>query len=94
MVRAGKRSTSQSTTIVPFVGPGETAIDLKINGQTHRLEFEPRRSLLDVLRDDLGLTGAKKVCNLGECGACTVLVDGRPMYACLTLGSVALIPLA
>ncbi|MHB8674690.1 MAG: (2Fe-2S)-binding protein, partial [Candidatus Limnocylindrales bacterium] len=58
---------------------------MKINGQTHRLEIEPRRSLLDVLRDNLGLTGAKKVCNLGECGACTVLVDGRPMYACLTL---------
>ncbi len=45
----------------------------------------PRRSLLDVLRTSLGLTGTKLVCNEGDCGACTVLIDGRPVYACLTL---------
>lgn len=58
---------------------------LNINGVAHSLLLEPRRSLLDVLRDDLQLTGAKKVCDMGNCGACTVLVDGRAMYACLKL---------
>jgi aerobic-type carbon monoxide dehydrogenase small subunit (CoxS/CutS family) len=47
--------------------------------------LEPRRSLLDVLREDLELTGAKKVCDMGNCGACTVLIDGRAQYACLML---------
>src|SRR5690606_28904707 len=46
---------------------------------------EPRRTLLDLLRHDLGLTGAKKVCDMGNCGACTVALDGRTVYACLTL---------
>lgn len=46
---------------------------------------EPRRTLLDLLRHDLGLTGAKKVCDMGNCGACTVMLDGRTVYACLTL---------
>ena len=58
---------------------------LHVNGAEHSLVLEPRRSLLDVLRDDLQLTGAKKVCDMGNCGACTVLVDGRAMYACLML---------
>jgi xanthine dehydrogenase YagT iron-sulfur-binding subunit len=58
---------------------------LHVNGTVHSLVLEPRRSLLDVLRDDLHLTGAKKVCDMGNCGACTVLVDGRAMYACLML---------
>ena len=58
---------------------------LTINGVAHSLVLEPRRSLLDVLRDDLQLTGAKKVCDMGNCGACTVVVDGRAVYACLEL---------
>ncbi|MDE3112062.1 MAG: (2Fe-2S)-binding protein [Chloroflexota bacterium] len=49
------------------------------------LHVPPHRTLLDALRDDLGLQGAKKVCDEGTCGACTVLVDGRPVYACMTL---------
>jgi len=61
------------------------ATRLRINGVTQSLALEPRRTLLDVLRDDLQLTGAKKVCDMGNCGACTVLVDGRAMYACLLL---------
>jgi aerobic-type carbon monoxide dehydrogenase small subunit (CoxS/CutS family) len=62
-----------------------TQIDLNVNGTTHRLEIEHRDSLLDVLREQLDLTGAKRACDRGECGACTVLIDGRPMLACQLL---------
>ena len=57
-------------------------IDLEINGQRRTLDVEHRASLLDVLREDLDLTGAKRACDRGECGACTVLVDEKPMLAC------------
>ncbi|HET7873885.1 MAG TPA: (2Fe-2S)-binding protein [Methylomirabilota bacterium] len=60
-------------------------IQLSVNGQTHDLVVRPERTLLDVLRDDLGLTGAKRGCDLGACGACAVLLDGRPVNSCLTL---------
>jgi len=60
-------------------------ISLNINGQKHSLEMEPRVSLLDALRERLGLTGSKKGCDHGQCGACTVLVGGRRVNACLTL---------
>lgn len=58
---------------------------LVVNGETYRLTVEPHRTLLDVLRDDLGLTGTKNGCGMGECGACTILVDGKPVSSCLTL---------
>ena len=60
-------------------------IDLHVNGVSHTLALEPRRTLLDTLRYNLQLTGAKKVCDMGNCGASTVLVDGQAMYACLLL---------
>ena len=60
-------------------------VSLFVNDATHDLVLEPRRTLLDALRDDLGLTGTKKVCDMGDCGACTVLVDGRAIYSCLLL---------
>lgn len=61
------------------------AVVLRVNEAEERLVVEPRRTLLDALRDNLGLTGTKKVCDMGDCGACTVLVDGRAMYSCLLL---------
>jgi len=61
------------------------AIVLKINGYAYELEIEPQRTLLEVLRENLGLTGTKKGCDQGECGACTVLLDGEPVPSCLVL---------
>ena len=60
-------------------------IKLLVNGRRHRLLVEPRWSLLFVLRERLGLTGTKVGCERGECGACTVLINGQPFYACMTL---------
>jgi len=67
----------------------EVPVELNINGQVHALKLEPRVSLLDALRERLGLTGTKKGCDHGQCGACTVLVDGRRVNACLTLAIMA-----
>jgi aerobic-type carbon monoxide dehydrogenase small subunit (CoxS/CutS family) len=60
-------------------------IRLTVNNTAYDLDIEPRRTLLDALREDLHLTGAKPGCNMGSCGACTVLVDGEAVYSCLTL---------
>ena len=62
-----------------------SAIELQVNGTSHSLTLDPRVSLLDALRDALQLTGTKKGCNQGACGACTVLLDGERVLACLTL---------
>jgi xanthine dehydrogenase YagT iron-sulfur-binding subunit len=66
-------------------GPGPTRLALTVNGETRVIDAEPRVSLLDALRERLGLTGSKKGCDQGTCGACTVWVDGRRVLACLTL---------
>ena len=60
-------------------------LTLRVNGRSHRLLVEPRWSLLFVLREKMGLTGTKVGCERGECGACTVLINGVPRYACMTL---------
>ena len=64
---------------------GETAVTLTINGQVHKVTIEPRVTLLDVLRERLAFTGTKKGCDHGQCGACTVLIDGDRVYSCLSL---------
>lgn len=61
-------------------------VSLTINREKRELELEPYRSLLDALRNEAGLTGTKKGCDVGDCGACTVLVDGKPLNSCLMLG--------
>jgi aerobic-type carbon monoxide dehydrogenase small subunit (CoxS/CutS family) len=62
--------------------PYRSWVSVAVNGQQHRLEVDHRTTLLEVLRDHLDLTGAKRACDRGECGACTVLLDGQPVYAC------------
>jgi xanthine dehydrogenase YagT iron-sulfur-binding subunit len=64
-------------------------IMIKVNGRTYELDVEPRVTLVDALRDELGLTGTKKGCDRGECGACTVHVDGRRVLGCMTLAVMA-----
>jgi len=65
--------------------PRAISVELTVNGTGHTLSLDPRSTLLDVLREQLDLTGTKKGCDQGQCGACTVLVDGRRVLACLTL---------
>ncbi len=60
-------------------------IELRINGDLYEVAIDPRRTLVEVLRDDLDLTGTKESCGDGDCGACTVLMDGKPVNSCLTL---------
>ncbi len=60
-------------------------LHLRVNGMEYKLEVEPRRTLLELIREDLELTGTKEGCSLGECGTCTVLLDGKPIKSCITL---------
>jgi xanthine dehydrogenase YagT iron-sulfur-binding subunit len=78
-----------SVSVLPATGPGPIPVTLDVNGQAHALSIEPRVTLLDALRERLQLTGTKKGCDQGTCGACTVLVDGRRVNACLTLAVMA-----
>jgi aerobic-type carbon monoxide dehydrogenase small subunit (CoxS/CutS family) len=80
--------TSPSPTTQQHPASASTAsrrVRLSVNGGVYERDVEPRRTLLDTLRNDLGLTGAKLGCDMGQCGACTILVDGEAVYACLLL---------
>src|SRR5262245_18332740 len=68
-----------------MVGIASTDVELRVNGREHRLRVDNRSTLLDTLRERLALTGTKKGCDRGECGACTVHLDGRRVLACMTL---------
>lgn len=70
---------------VELLGPDPVPVSLNVNGKTHRIQLEPRVTLLDALRNHLDITGAKRVCDRATCGACTVLMDGKPVYACSVL---------
>ena len=70
---------------VPVQGPGKVPVTLNVNGKMLKAQLEPRVTLLDALRDQFELTGAKRVCDRGTCGACTVMVDGKPIYSCTML---------
>ena len=70
---------------VPAIGPDAVAIALTINGQRHQLNVEPRVTLLDAIRTRLDITGPKRVCDRGSCGACTVIIEGRTYYSCSML---------
>jgi xanthine dehydrogenase YagT iron-sulfur-binding subunit len=82
---AGGRVIEVGGADVPVFGPDKTPMTFTINGRKFTAELEPRVTLLDALRDNFELTGAKRVCDRGECGACTVLLDGKPVYACNVL---------
>jgi aerobic-type carbon monoxide dehydrogenase small subunit (CoxS/CutS family) len=68
-----------------FRGPESVPIKFRINGMQVKVSIEPRRTLLSVLKEDLGLTGAKRGCGQGQCGACTVILNDETVYACMTL---------
>lgn len=70
---------------VKIFGPTKTPISLMLNGQKRTAQVEPRVTLLEALRNELDLTGAKRVCDRATCGACTVIMDGKPVYSCTVL---------
>ncbi len=77
--------TTAAMAAARVVGPGRTPVTLEVNGAARKVEIEPRATLAEVLRFDLGLTGTKVVCDRGACSACTVWLDKTPVVSCMTL---------
>jgi xanthine dehydrogenase YagT iron-sulfur-binding subunit len=84
-VTTGGAAEADAQTASRVVGPGEVPVTLTVNGKRLDLRIEPRVTLLDALRNRADLTGNKRVCDRGTCGACTMIVDGRTVYSCSTL---------
>jgi xanthine dehydrogenase YagT iron-sulfur-binding subunit len=82
---AGPKMITAAGQEIPVHGPGKVPMEFSINGKPYKAELEPRVTLLDALRDQFELTGAKRVCDRAECGACTVLMDNKTVYACSVL---------
>ncbi len=82
---AGPKMVMAAGQEVPVHGPGKVPMEFTINGKSYKASLEPRVTLLDALRDQFEITGAKRVCDRGECGACTVLIDNKIVYACSIL---------
>jgi xanthine dehydrogenase YagT iron-sulfur-binding subunit len=80
---AGKDGADAGNAVA--IGPGPVLLELSVNGKKMTTNVEPRVTLLDALRNYLDVTGCKRVCDRGTCGACTVLLDGKPIYSCSTL---------
>jgi xanthine dehydrogenase YagT iron-sulfur-binding subunit len=81
----GPRLVRAAGAEVKVWGPGKAPVTLQVNGQARSVDVEPRVTLLEALRHELDVTGAKRVCDRGTCGACTVIMDGHPVYACSVL---------
>jgi xanthine dehydrogenase YagT iron-sulfur-binding subunit len=84
-VVTGPRMAMAAGEQVPVQGPGKVPMTFNVNGKSYKATLEPRVTLLDALRDSLDITGAKRVCDKAECGACTVLLDDKTVYACSVL---------
>src|SRR4029079_1780242 len=85
LVSPGVRAITVQGAEVKIFGPAKAPISLTINGAPCKVTVEPRTTLLDTLRNELDLTGAKPVCDRATCGACTVIMDGKPIYSCSVL---------
>ncbi|HSQ20716.1 MAG TPA: (2Fe-2S)-binding protein [Blastocatellia bacterium] len=81
----GHRVIKVSGAEVKLYGPGKVPLKLSINGKSYNAQVEPRVTLLEALRNELDLTGAKRVCDRATCGACTMILDGKPVYSCSVL---------
>ncbi|HYK91169.1 MAG TPA: (2Fe-2S)-binding protein [Acidobacteriota bacterium] len=85
LASVGLAAPAAAAADVKILGPGKVPITLQINGKPYNLRVEPRVTLLDALRNNLDFTGAKRVCDRAACGSCTVLMDGKAVYACAVL---------